>query len=105
MKGKDGQEVECLIIPIEGNHLHKGEKGIYFDLMGFELKQQRTENNFTKTHLLKQNLPKAIYEALTEKQKEEAPIFGEISVYAGGSSNEPVAVDQGDVPFDDQLPF
>jgi hypothetical protein len=37
-KGKDGP-VECIILPLEKNHFFKGEKGIYLDITGFEIKK------------------------------------------------------------------
>ena len=37
-KGAAGP-VECLIIPIEKNKLFIGEKGVYLDFIGFEIKE------------------------------------------------------------------
>jgi len=42
MKSASG-DVECLIIPIVAKHLVKGEKGVYIDLMGFELKDKKPD--------------------------------------------------------------
>ena len=42
MKSTSG-DVECLIIPIVAKHLVKGEKGVYIDLMGFELKDKKPD--------------------------------------------------------------
>ena len=75
-KGKSGP-IECLIIPLEINHLFKGEKGVYLDLTAFELKE-RKEN---KTHLIKQTLPKEIFKAMTDEQKKATPIMGDVSVW------------------------
>jgi hypothetical protein len=75
-KGSAGP-VECLIIPLEKNHLFKGEKGVYLDLSAFELKEKK-EN---KTHLIKQTLPKEIFKAMTEEQKRATPILGDVSTW------------------------
>ena len=76
-KGTVSGPVECLIIPLEKNHLFKGEKGVYLDLTAFELKE-RKEN---KTHLIKQQLPKEVFKAMTDEQKKATPILGDVSVW------------------------
>ena len=91
--------VECLIIPLEKNHLFKGEKGVYLDMTAFELKE-RKEN---KTHLIKQTLPKEIFKAMTDEQKRATPILGDVSVWEH-SEAEPVSdlatlAEGSDLPF------
>lgn len=83
-KGKSGP-VECLIIPLEVNHLFKGKSGVYLDLTAFELKEKK-EN---KTHLIKQTLPKEIFKAMTDEQKRATPILGDVSTWEHQES-EPV---------------
>ena len=103
MKGASG-DIECLVIPINVNHLVKGEKGIYLDLMGFEIKEKKADRK--DTHLVKQSMPKEVYEVMTEAQKKEAPILGNMIVW-GYQEAEPVeySVDElPDIPGDD-LPF
>lgn len=97
-KGAAGP-VECLIIPLEKNHLFKGEKGVYLDLTGFELKEKK-EN---KTHLIKQTLPKEVFKAMTDEQKRATPILGDVSTWEY-TEPEPVSdltpLDEGsDLPF------
>jgi len=41
--------VECVIIPIEANHLFRGNSGIYLDMTAFELKEPKDN----QTHLIK----------------------------------------------------
>jgi hypothetical protein len=97
-KGAAGP-VECLIIPLEKNHLFKGEKGVYLDLSAFELKEKK-EN---KTHLIKQTLPKEIFKAMTEEQKRATPILGDISVWehteAEPTSDLTTLEEGSDLPF------
>lgn len=97
-KAKSGL-VECLIIPLASNYLFKGEKGVYLDLAAFELKE-RKEN---KTHLIKQQLPKDVFKAMTDEQKRAMPILGDISVWEHTEA-EPVSdlttLEEGsDLPF------
>jgi hypothetical protein len=97
-KGAAGP-VECLIIPLEKNYLFKGEKGVYLDLTAFELKEKK-EN---KTHLIKQTIPKEIFKAMTEEQKRNTPILGDVSTWEYQES-EPVSnldtlVEGSDLPF------
>ena len=69
--------VECLIIPLEKNYLFKGEKGIYLDLSAFELKEKKDN----RTHLIKQQLPKDVFKAMTDEQKRDTPILGDVTTW------------------------
>jgi len=101
-KGKTGEQ-ECIIIPINQNYLHKGEKGLYLDLTAFEIKDRSKMDASRKdTHLVKQSLPEEIYKAMTEEQKQSMPILGNLIVW-GNNFNEP----QLNAPTEpnDDLPF
>jgi hypothetical protein len=76
LQGKSGM-IDCIVLPIDANHFYRGEKGIYMDLVGFELKEKR-EN---QTHLIKQSLPKEVYEKMSEQEKNETPIVGGHTVW------------------------
>lgn len=91
--------VECLIIPIEANHLFKGKSGIYLDMAAFELKERKDD----QTHLIKQSFPKEVYQAMTEEQKKGTPILGNVSVFEGKES-EPVSSTEP-LPAGSGLPF
>jgi hypothetical protein len=91
--------VECLIIPIEANHLFKGKSGIYLDMTAFELKEIKDN----QTHLIKQSLPKEIYKAQTEEQKKAMPILGNVSSFEA-STSEPVSSTDA-LPAGSGLPF
>lgn len=97
-KGKSGP-VECLIIPLEVNHLFKGKSGVYLDLTAFELKEKK-EN---KTHLIKQTLPKEIFKAMTDEQKRATPILGDVSTWEHQES-EPVS-NLTTLPENSNLPY
>ncbi len=94
-KGKSGL-VECIIIPIEENYLFRGKSGIYLDLTAFEIKE-RKEN---QTHLIKQSLPKEVYETLTEDEKRTLPILGNANVMdvQTQTTSKPLA-EEDDLPF------
>lgn len=102
MKGKGGQEVDVLIIPIAANHLYAGKEGaFYLDLSHFELKDGPSK--FGDTHLVKQNLPKEIRDTMSEDDLRNMPILGNSRPF-GSTSSAPAAVfdDGGE---DDDLPF
>ncbi|MCE5329989.1 hypothetical protein LLG07_06635, partial [bacterium] len=54
MTGQTGL-VECLVIPIEKNRLFKGDKGIYLDIVGFEIDPAKRKEGNKDTHILKQS--------------------------------------------------
>jgi len=97
-KGMAGP-VECLIIPLEKNHLFKGEKGVYLDLTAFELKEKKDN----RTHLIKQQLPKEVFKALIEEQKRATPILGDVSTWEhtdlGQTSDLTPLAEGSDLPF------
>ena len=101
MDGKNGP-VNCVVIPIEANHLFQGDKGIYLDLIAFESK---TKNDAIKdTHLVKQSLPKEILDAMTEDEKRSQPIIGNLRVWGEYQESAPqsdmtVGDEKDDLPF------
>lgn len=96
---------DLLVIPIEDNNLFKSEKGnIYLDLIAFPVKTP----NDDQTHIVKQSLPKAVRDAMTEEQKRDQPIFGNMKIWGDGPRSEPapknaapgaVAKAADDLPF------
>lgn len=99
MKGQSG-EIDCLIIPINQNNLFLGEKGLYLDLYHIELKNPKEGQ--TNTHLVKQNLPKELYETMSDDEKMAMPILGSSKVWVP-TSNEAALVDAQ--AEDDDIPF
>lgn len=106
MKGQNGN-IECLVIPIAANNLFAGEKGVYLDLQGFELKEKKADRK--DTHLVKQSLPKEVFEKMTDDQKMAMPILGNMIVW-GWQEPAPNNIelseaapgteeDSGDLPF------
>lgn len=103
LKMGKNKDVECLVIPIERNHLYKSEKGaVYLDMQGFELKTKREGSK--DTHMIVQSLPKDVRDKQTEEEKKQNPILGNHIVWdmQSNSSNESGAVS---VASEDDLPF
>ena len=97
LEGKGGKKVNVVVIPIEYANLYNGEKGVYLDLVGFPLKQQR--ENSKDTHLVKQSLPK-------EKQTDDMPILGShIDWGFSKSESAPLPVSASSTTQEDDLPF
>ncbi|HUW93316.1 MAG TPA: hypothetical protein VMV74_09135 [Bacteroidales bacterium] len=101
INGQSGP-VDCIVVPIEANHLFVGEKGIYLDIAGFEIKNPSGDSK--DTHLLKQSLPKEMYQAMTDEQKRAQPILGNLRIWAGFTEAEP-ASNMESTPEVSDLPF
>lgn len=99
LKGTSG-DIDCLIIPINENNLFKGEKGLYLDLYHIELKNPKEGQK--NTHLVKQNLPKELYEVMSDDDKKAMPIIGSSTVWTPASNEAALVPPIGE---DDDLPF
>ena len=73
MNSEKSGTIDCLVIPIDQNHLFRGNKGIYLDLQAFELKNKKEDSK--DTHIVKQSLPKEVYDGLTEQDRKDMPIL------------------------------
>lgn len=100
LTGKTGP-VECLVIPIANNSLFVGEKGVYLDLIAFELKNKEEGKD---THLIKQSLPKEVRENMSKEELDSMPIIGNLRITAGGQERDSVSSmevqeEESDLPF------
>lgn len=101
-KGKGGNPVKGIFIPIKLNDLFEGKDGnVYLDIIAFEVKEKKEGFG---THIVKQSLPKEIREGMTEEQKNNEPIIGNLTVIEHKEipNNLAEGVVNGD---DDDLPF
>lgn len=90
MKGQGDKMIKCLIIPLEENMIYQGEKGAYLNLTAIEIKDRSKFTADQKdTHLIKQDVPKDKYEAMSEEQKKSLPIFGNAILW-GRQESSPV---------------
>lgn len=95
---------ECILIPVDENILYRGEKGVYLDCQAFELKKK--DETRKDTHLIKQSFNKDYFNTLTEEEKKEIPILGNLTVW-DNSYSEPEPKNSESVSQDDidDLPF
>ena len=103
LNGKSGL-IECLVIPIGVNHLFKGEKGVYLDIIAFELEKKNADQK--DTHLVKQSFSKDVREAMSEEESKALPIIGNLTVW--GMSERTESEPQMDMNATDEdagLPF
>jgi len=103
IKGQVG-DVECLVIPIAKNKLFKGEKGIYLDLIAFEIDPAKRNAESKDTHLVKQSFGKEEREKMTEEQLKELPILGSLKVWSEMQEADPVS-SPVTLSADSDLPF
>lgn len=102
-KGKTGI-VKGIFIPIQQNYLFEGKDGaVYLDIICFEMKEAK---DFA-THLVKQSLPKDVREKMTDTQKKEQPIIGNLNFQDQSGATATVNdAGKGQVYGDDKdLPF
>ena len=96
--------VECLVIPIEKNKLFVGEKGIYLDLIAFEIDPAKRNAESKDTHLVKQSFSKEAREVMGEDELKSLPILGNLQVWSGTVESESVSSNElqdeiSDLPF------
>ena len=75
----------CLVIPVDDNNIFVGQKGCYLDLVAFEMRNPKYES----THTLKQSLPKAVRDAMSEQERNAQPILGDLRPLGGNAPSQP----------------
>ena len=102
IKSGKNKDVDCILIPIAQNNLFKSEKGaVYLDLQGFEYKSQKEGSK--DTHLVKQSLPKEVFDKMSDDEKKAMPILGNHIVW--GQSGERTEAAATTAASEDDLPF
>lgn len=102
---KSAKGTECLIIPLEENHLKKTEKGnVYMNISAREhINEERKQ-----THIVSQSVPKDAYEKLREND-EYPPTLGNLtdwSKLAGSGEGSPNTMPNDEFEsMPDDLPF
>jgi hypothetical protein len=97
VKGKDGKDVEVLILPIEKNRLKKDDNGnVYLNFSG-----KYSAKMSGATHWMKQSLKKEEYESLTDDQKKDIPFVGSCTIKEDTFADAPNVTDTG---LSDDLP-
>jgi hypothetical protein len=106
-KGKAGNMVRGLFIPIDANMLVEKDKAVY---MSVKVKVKTEADQFGQNGFIAKTTDSSIWKGLDESGKEEAkklsPILGNIKDFAAGSANDAAgAAAAGVVSEDDDLPF
>jgi len=99
---KAGQQVDCLIIPIDVNNIFRGEKGgMYLDLTAFPIDPTKRHADSKDSHLVKQIFPKEVYEKWTEEEKKAQPIVGNVITWDGAPAEVAATVlkEEDDLPW------
>jgi len=102
---KDGNPVKCLIIPLEKNHIELNFKGDGFVIRGSML--PLTNPTEHRTHALKLDVPKGIYQNMSDEQKKAIPWLGSAKEWkeeVPAQGQPPVGTDFSQ-PEEDDLPF
>lgn len=113
-KTKNGEMIDCVLIPIKLNHMFQSEKGVYLEAQAFEIREKKADSK--DTHIMKQSLPKDIYGTMSQDDKDKMPIIGNCILWNGAPAVSPDTsnnsnyngggVTNGGVqPDDDDLPF
>lgn len=94
----------AIVIPVEANNLYDGEKGLYLDIVGFEI--NKPFEGQKDTHILKQSFSKEKREEMGEDKIKAIPILGNARV--GDVGHAPTSNDQNNgkvAASADDLPF
>jgi hypothetical protein len=69
------QTKRCLIIPVDENpNIFLGEKGCYMNFTAVEVQNPQ----YGDTHLIKGDIPRDVYEKLSEEERKAQPVFGNV---------------------------
>lgn len=75
IKGKNGNKVPVVIIPIVSNGIFVGDKGTYLNIGVFEMDKPR----FKQTHFVKRSLTEEEQKNMSEEEKNAMPIIGNMA--------------------------
>lgn len=102
-KGKTATK-RCIVIPIDDNPaIFLGEKGCYLNLTAVELENPQ----YKDTHCLRGNIPLEMFHKMTDEQRRQFPILGNMRPLTPKTQQVNGVVDM-DAPEDQQdnnLPF
>ena len=97
---------KCIIIPVDDNPcMYVGEKDVYLNIAAFATDNQQ----YGDTHMVKPDLPKEVRERMTEDERRNQPILGNMrpmqpqgGTVSGTMQASDFVNDQGE---DDDMPF
>lgn len=94
----------CICIPVDDNpEMYLGEKGTYLNLTAIET----VNSQYGDTHYVKGNIPREVYDKLSEDQRKAIPILGNMkpiqprqqAVSGTTDMNAPEGQQDDDLPF------
>lgn len=92
----------CLIIPVDDNpSIFLGEKGCYMNFTAVEVQNPQ----YGDTHLIKGDIPKEVYERMSDEERKAQPVFGNVrpikprEMAVTGSVSMDENQQQDDLPF------
>lgn len=98
LKGKT-ESKRCLIIPVDDNpEMYVGEKGVYINFDNIAMKEV---GKYGDTHIVKGKIPKEIYDAMSDEEKQALPIYGQMRPLVRKEMAAPAMEEE----VDDDLPF
>lgn len=103
LKGKTATK-KCICIPVDDNPaIYVGEKGVYLNLTAVETENQQ----YNDTHYVKGNIPREIYDKMSDDVKKSFPILGNMRPIVAKQQEASGTVDMNDAAAqnDDDLPF
>lgn len=103
---KTGVTKRMLCIPVDDNpNIYVGDKGIYINLTANQNRNGQP-SQYGDTHYLRPDIPKEVYEKLTDEQKQQIAIVGNMRPIVRGQ--QPQGTTNSDAPEsepEDDLPF
>ncbi|RQO79172.1 hypothetical protein DBR40_05485 [Pedobacter sp. KBW01] len=107
-KGKDGQMVKCIVIPIEANGLETKDKAVYLGIRATvkDETDQYGQNGFISKTVKRDKKWSEMSDTEKEAEKALTPILGNLKDFAISGNNDAAgAAAPGVVAEDDDLPF
>ena len=98
LTNKKKEKIKCLIIKLDNEDLYIGEKGIYLNLTGYAVE----ESKFNQTHILKINYDKDFFDKMSDEEKKNTPIIGNIKEFEKKEMSETlkdIINSEEDLPF------
>lgn len=80
---------KAIVIPVKANNLFLSDAGnLFFDWIGWPKKSEDKDGN---THLIKQSIPKDVLATMSEQEKKDLPIFGNLKPFSGKGESAAVS--------------
>ena len=110
-KDKNGNTVDCAVIPLKHNWMHKTEKGnVYMRISAREINQDNKREDSKDTHIVSLSVDKETYDKLRSIDK-YPPTLGNLTdwdkVYGSGANQASASPQQSTLapPDADDVPF